>query len=317
MKLTGALIFALPMLFGVTTRGAELLLGDWGNKAGGVNDVILKIDSSGVLSGNFAAGGGLDAPTAMAYGPDSNLYVTSAGSDSVIRFDGSSGAFQAVVTSFGLDFPTGLAFGPDHKLYVSNPLGFFANSVLRYDSVTGAFIDVFASNVADPGPLTFGQDGNLYVISGASNSILRLNGSTGASMGTFASGGLFGPKGLAFGPDGNLYVVSSGNNVIRRFDSASGASLGVFSSVGLDGPAGLTFGPDSNLYVASSNNHVILRYDGITGAPAGVFSVYTNFAMGTWTPMAFRPNTTVPEPSTLLLLTIVGMTAAVRKTRMT
>ena len=53
------------------------------------------------------------------------------------------------------------------------------------------------------------QAQNLYVSSGSSGQVLRYNGTTGAFMNVFASGGgLNGLYGLVFGPDGNLYVSS-------------------------------------------------------------------------------------------------------------
>src|SRR5712692_4665258 len=89
-------------------------------------------------------------------------------------------------------------------LYVSSRNN---NSVLRYNEVTGDFIDAFVSP-GDDGPysprgLIFGHDGNLYVSSFNNDSVLRYSATTGApfpapgEMGaTFVSrgsGGLQGP----------------------------------------------------------------------------------------------------------------------------
>jgi hypothetical protein len=83
------------------------------------------------------ASGGLTRPRVPVFGPDSNadglpdLYVASAHTDEVLRYDGSTGAFLDVFVapgSGGLNGPADLAFGSDGKLYVS---GFEGNHVLR------------------------------------------------------------------------------------------------------------------------------------------------------------------------------------------
>jgi hypothetical protein len=81
-----------------------------------------------------------------------DLFVSSLGTNEVLRYDGSTGAsLGAFVTagSGGLLFPQGLTFGPDGNLYVSSSA---TNQVLRYDGRTGAFIDAFVT--AGSGGLT-------------------------------------------------------------------------------------------------------------------------------------------------------------------
>jgi sugar lactone lactonase YvrE/pimeloyl-ACP methyl ester carboxylesterase len=155
------------------------------------------------------------------------------------------------------------------------------NSVLRYSITTGAFVDTFVS----PGSgglfgaegLTFGPDGNLYIVSTGNNSILRYNGSTGAFIDVFVasgSGGLSEPYRPTFGPDGNLYISSLTNSEVLQFNGSTGAFMSVFVNSGSGGiyrPDGLTFGPDGNLYVCAYWNHKIARYNGATGAYMGDF----------------------------------------------
>ena len=172
MKILSA-IFMLNVLF-PCSGNAALLVGDWGNKGGGVTDIVMEFDgTTGVFAGTFASGGGLDAPNDMTFGPDGDLYVASAGSDNILRYDGTTGAFLGVATGGGIDFPFGITFGPDDNIYVSNPSGIFADTVLRYNGTTGAFIDAFASGVAGPRHLAFGPDDNLYVVSDHTDSVLN------------------------------------------------------------------------------------------------------------------------------------------------
>jgi hypothetical protein len=160
------------------------------------------------------------------------------------------------------------------------------SAVLRYNGVTGAFIDTFVSpfsgGLDDPEGMAFGPDGNLYVSSFNTDEILRYNGSTGAFIDSFipsGSGGLDGSQGLVFGSDGNLYVASWFTSSIMRYDGQSGAPLpspgnlgAIFATGGgLISPYDLVFGPDGLLYVSGAESNNIVRFDGLTGSPLGPF----------------------------------------------
>jgi streptogramin lyase len=228
-----------------------------------------------------AGSGGLNEPVGAVYGPDGNLYVASFGTNSILRYNPTTGAFLGTFVSSGsggLNHPTGLFFGSDGKLYVVSQGN---NSVLRYNGTTGAFLDTFVTSgsggLSEAQRAAFGPDGNLYVSSGNTNSILRYNGSTGAFLNAFVSagsGGLASPTGFVFGPDGKLYVNSTNNNSVLRYDGTSGAFLGAFVASGGGGlahPTDLMFGPDGNLYVSSWGNDRVLRYQGLSGAQPGAF----------------------------------------------
>jgi hypothetical protein len=115
-----------------------------------------------------------------------SLYVSSTLTDSVLVYDGETGAFQRTFASGGgLTEPEGLAFGPDGNLYD----GSRSDEVLRHDGQTGAFVDVFASGngLVDRAGIGFGgPDDDLFVSSGipedgvGGNQILRFDGVTGA-----------------------------------------------------------------------------------------------------------------------------------------
>ena len=207
----------------------------------------------------------------------SQLYIASGVTDSVIRYDGNTGAFiDAFVPSGsgGLDSPRGVIFGPDGNLYVS--AGASTNAILRYDGSTGAFIDVFAASgnlgaAINPFGIVFGSDGNLYATDFNTDSILRFNGATGTFIDTFASGGgLDGARGLVFGPDGHLYVASADSDNVLRYNGLTGAFMDVFAD-NVDS-RGLTFGPDGNLYVADFSAGEVERYDGTNGMLIDTFA---------------------------------------------
>ncbi len=225
------------------------------------------------------------------------LLVSSLDTDSVIRYDETTGAYVDTFVppkSGGLRHPANLIFGPDHNLYVGSGTiwdsGDGHKAVLRYNGTTGAFLDDFAdaNQVTDPRTVLFGPDGNLYVDDGnGTGAVLRYDGTTGAFLGDFVpygSGGLSHPSGMVFGPDGkndgklDLYVASAGTNNVLHFDGTTGAFLGQFvpsGSGGLDHGCGMVFGPDGNLYIADlpapPTTSEVLRYEGPNGPNPGAF----------------------------------------------
>jgi DNA-binding beta-propeller fold protein YncE len=171
---------------------------------------VSRIDpATGASLGAFVLGGsgGLANPRSLAFGPDGNLYVSSATGE-VLAYDGATGVFVGAFVDPGgngggpVD-PYGLAFHQG-RLYVAS---FFPSEVKEFDATTGAFLATFVPS---------------------------------------GSGGLAGPTALAFGADGDLYVTSHDDDAVRRYDGNTGAFLGVFvgpGSGGLDGPFDLVFRP--------------------------------------------------------------------------
>ncbi len=199
------------------------------------------------------------------------LYVSNSGTNSILRYNASTGAFIGSFVSSGnggLQWPEGLTFGPDGNLYVSS---FSSDSVLRYNGRTGAFIDAFvhvgSGGLDGPHGLVFGPDNHLYVSSYFTRNILRYHGITGEFTGVFAptGGDIFKrkPTGITFGPDNNLYVVSGVD--VLRFDGTNGTFMDLFVAQQLKSGEGLVFGPDSNLYVSDRGASQIKRFNGVSG----------------------------------------------------
>lgn len=237
---------------------------------------------SGASAFVAAGSGGLSTPKDLTLGPDGNLYVASSGTNSVLRYNASTGQFLSTFVasgSGGLQTPYGVTFGPEGDLYVSSG----SNSILHYNGSTGAFVNAFVApgvgGLNSPTGLEFGSDGNLYVSSQGNNSVLRYAGpsagvnagsplpATGQAGATFVaagSGGLDTPKDLKFGPDGDLYVASVNSNAaVLRFDT-TGNFIDSFVPTGrggLNSPRGIAFGQDGRLYVADNGNGSIHRYD--------------------------------------------------------
>jgi WD40 repeat protein len=99
--------------------------------------------------GSPLGSGGLFTPSAMAFGPDGNLYIsggTFGGNLGIRRYNPTTGAFIDMFANSGSDLyaPIGIAFGPDNNLYVSTG---YAN-VMRFNYPTGTFMDFFVPNGA-------------------------------------------------------------------------------------------------------------------------------------------------------------------------
>jgi sugar lactone lactonase YvrE len=223
------------------------------------------------------------------------LLVSSFNTNSVLRYDEATGAFVDKIgkaNNGGLRQPGGVIYGPDASIYVADgwewDQGTGHKDVLRFDGVTGTFIDDFAdqNQLYSPRGLLFGADGNLYVADGSpqkpSRGVLRFSGRTGAFIDHFVtpgSGGIDDPNGMVFGPDGDLYVGDVFKNRVMRYDGETGAFKEVYVAPvnALNVIEGITFGPDGNLYVASLGDFFsggagpgnVSRFQGPYGANPG------------------------------------------------
>lgn len=258
--------------------------------------------------------------------PQVTFLVSNSRGNNLLRFDGNTGNFLGEFIpsgSGGLSNPDQIVFGPDGNgddksdIYVAsgdkpgNSAEPTASAVLRYDGITGAFIDKFVGDnpntaadetggLSRPYGLAFGPDGNFYVTSFLSDQILRYNGKTGQFIDVFASGnqqagGLNGPNGLLFAPDGYLYVTTQGSvardgkahysasfpSQVLRYNPQTGQSS-IFASPdpsprsqGFTSLLGMAIGPaDGDLYVSDFAND-IRRYNLKTGELVKVLS--TNY----------------------------------------
>jgi hypothetical protein len=230
--------------------------------------------------GAFVAGGsgGLAAPSALAVGPDGDVYVSSgsAGANPVLRFSGVTGDLVGtfiVAGSQGTTSAADLSFGPDGNLYyLDGP----AARVLRYDGLTGVFLDVFVASgsggLSDPRGIAFGPDGHLYVANFGSDTIPRYDGQTGTPIDTFASSadGIDDPLDLVFSTGNELLVLTlTPVPAVFRFDAATGESLGTLANPPLSGMNGaLLLGANDGLFVADPGGP-LRCYDTITGIEKG------------------------------------------------
>ena len=98
-------------------------------------------------AGSPMGSGGLYTPSAMAFGPDGNLYIsggTFGGNLGVRRYNPTTGAFINFFANTGSDLyvPIGITFGPDNNLYVATqtPPMSCASTIQPGHSLTSSFL---------------------------------------------------------------------------------------------------------------------------------------------------------------------------------
>ncbi|MEZ6088875.1 MAG: dockerin type I domain-containing protein [Pirellulaceae bacterium] len=233
-----------------------------------------------------------------------DLLVASLDTNSILRFDGETGApLGAFVSSGagGLVAPQDPTFGPDGNLYVtSNEPGHV--KILKFDGSTGAslgtFVNTGVGGLSSASAIEFGPDGNLYVATVSSAGVLRYDGTTGAFLGVAASGnGIRRASGIDFGPDGLLYVLDSDssldtfNDRIIRFDPTTDTFVDQFVAPGsLDDGLFFTFGPDNHLYAPDIHSEVVRHFSGDTGESLGRFDESTTARTSPIFAMDFGPD---------------------------
>jgi hypothetical protein len=248
--------------------------------ASAFTDEVLRYSDNGWQRGAFvsAGSGGLNAPMAMAWGPDGDLYV--AGEGPIIKkYDGKSGAYvgDAYAPPIAPGLPGesagavvfGLAFAPDGDLLMS-----IGPVVHRADLSTGSGTNILMGY--DTGKLLIAHDGGVLVGSrdaGDPGAMIKRIDLTTHQVTTFAAlGGLFAPFALEYGPDGMIYSQNmysfpsdSGSTRIYRFDPDTGARLGRWANTGLTGASDLLFVEGNRLWVCSVLSGQLNLLDATTG----------------------------------------------------
>jgi DNA-binding beta-propeller fold protein YncE len=199
--------------------------------------------------------GGLSMPEGVQYGPDSNVYVASSGTDKVLKFNAANGQFIGVFASLQPKCqPKDILFGPDGNLFVACHM---LNKVLAYNAQSGQMLGVAAQggNLRMPYGLAFGQGSQLYVVSAGTRQVLM-----------FAQGGYFqgavnqikdASTGIAFHA-GRLYIVGGQESGHAILTVDGDTAIHHAESFQLHNPVGLAF--DNVGYMLVGSNDAVRRF---------------------------------------------------------
>lgn len=248
--------------------------------------------------------GNLNGPDAgICFGPDGNLFVPSFNNNRVLRFDGKTGAFlDAFVTPFeGTSRPRMLRFRGDGVLYVSS---WGNNRINRYD-LDGKLIDVFATPFRPTGFVVLQESGDLVVAEDQTNSVVRLDGATGAPKATLLPPGNAVIKGAVYVerfPDQELVLDrprdnASGELLVHCRNASPGEPL--FLLVG-DAPQSQQAGPCAHAYVGVKDPRIVVLHPDAAGEAKTALKP-PPFAGGKLVLQAFDLSTC--RPSNLVILT--------------
>ena len=117
-----------------------------------VTNTVREFGFDGTDYGVFASGGGLDSPRGIGFGgPKGNLFVASNLSNTILEYDGTTGALVGTFAS-DLGAPEGLTFGPNNYLWVSSDL---SSRINKYDPATGENLLSISDRIRDPRSITF------------------------------------------------------------------------------------------------------------------------------------------------------------------
>jgi WD40 repeat protein len=229
------------------------------------------------------------------------MYSTGGGGTQLWTIDTVTGA-GTLVGATGTTATFGAAFAPDGSLYTVTDSYSTAGKVGRFNLTTGAVTSVTGAAVGVPDlmVLEFASDGTFYAASWGTNSLYTINLTTGLPT-LVGALGFSGIMDLAFDSSGDLWAVAGGS--LFEVDTSTGAGTFV-TSIGLGCSMGIAFDSSDNLFATDycAADSGLFRINTVTGAATligltGISAPHGGDVLGA----------SVPEPSTLLMLSVAGV----------
>eukprot|EP00045_Choanoeca_perplexa_P001217 m.18408 g.18408 ORF g.18408 m.18408 type:complete len:331 (+) comp10804_c0_seq1:42-1034(+) len=171
----------------------------------------------------------LDGPEGLALSQNSQvLYVASFINDQIVAFSWDGMPLEVIATR-----RDGL-MGPEHLTRQAGSDLLYAANHFK-DAIT--VIDPnhhhvrTLTSIPRPVGLTFGLDGLLYATSYTTNSVIRINATSGDVLDTFASGKtMLGPSALRFATPRLLLIACYDSHQVLAFNSTSGLTFAVYQN---------------------------------------------------------------------------------------
>lgn len=229
------------------------------------------------------------------------MYSTGGDGTQLWTIDTVTGA-GTLVGATGTSATFGAAFAPDGSLYTVTDSYSTAGKVGRFNLTTGAVTSVSGAAVGVPGLMVFefASDGTFYAASWGTNSLYTINLATGLPT-LVGALGFSGIMDLAFDSAGDLWAVDGSS--LFEIDTATGAGTFV-TAIGLGCSMGIAFDSSDNLFATDycAADSGLYRINTVTGAASLIGLTGISAPHGGDIYVA-----SVPEPDTLILLSIAGI----------
>ncbi len=204
----------------------------------------------------MASGSPFRGTNGLLFGPDGKLYVASVVTPVIAVFDPETGVIEERLgPEQGVKGPDDLAFGPDGSLYWTDIL----YGEVGRRTPDGAS-EVIATLGPGPNPITFSDDGRLFVSQCFLDDRLWELDPDGAAEPRLVNGELgpgCGLNGMDWGPDGYLYGPRWFRGEVARIDVDTGEVESVASGFGV--PAAVKFDSTGTLHVLDTLAGEIVR----------------------------------------------------------
>ena len=210
---------------------------------------------------------GFRIPAGIALRPGAgSLYVSSAGSGEIWRYETATGQALGPAVASGLLQPGGAAFDAagDFLYFVdlADGLSVTRDAVKRLRIASGAVTTVGIEASAEFAHVAL-DGADVYASDALGGRIVRFPASGGSGAVQF--GGLSAPGALLFRAPGDLLVAETGSDRVLEYVFAGGAwtlqRVVLEAAAGVDGPAGLALAPDGALSVSGEFSNQVVRVD--------------------------------------------------------
>lgn len=211
-------------------------------------------------------------------GKDGRIYLIDDASDSIVRFDDTSGAGRLEFGTHGTG--TGQFLNPVRvttdflgRVYVVDK---DQNLLIRYNSNGSGWTTLDLSTwyvSADQPDIFVDLFGRIYLAGGST--VVRLNDMTATGAITYGSAGsgvgeFNGLTSITTDDIGKIYVADSGNNRVVRLDSMSGAGWTSYGTAGngigqFNNPGGVGVDHQLHVYISDTGNNRLVRVDDMAG----------------------------------------------------